>query len=63
MISGLEINLEKSSLFIVNGAQNLPRLGYVLGCQIGELPIEYMEMPLAARYKEKHVWKERLREM
>jgi len=58
MISGLEINLEKSSLFTVNGEQNLPRLGNVLGCQIGELPTEDLEMPLAARYKEKHVWKE-----
>lgn len=58
MVSGLEINLEKSSLFIVNGAQNLPRLGNVLGRQIGELPTAYLEMPLGARYKEKHVWKE-----
>ncbi|WMV11165.1 hypothetical protein MTR67_004550 [Solanum verrucosum] len=49
MISGLEINLEKSSLFTVNGEQSLPRLGNVLSCQIGELPTEDLEMPLAAR--------------
>lgn len=58
MISGLEINLEKKLSVHSKWAQNLPRLGNVLGCQIGELPIEYMEMPLAARYKEKHEWKE-----
>lgn len=35
MVSGLQINLEKSSLFTVNGAQNLTRLGNILGCQTG----------------------------
>lgn len=51
MVSGLEIN------FTVNRVQNLHRLGNVLGCQIGEQSTEYyIEMPLGARYKEKHVW-------
>lgn len=55
MISRLKINMGKSSVFAVNEVHNIQGLGDVLGCQIGELPTEYLGMPLGARYKAKQV--------
>lgn len=55
-VSGLKINLGKSSMYAINDVQDIERLGEVLVCQIGELPTDYLGMPLGARYKSEQIW-------
>nr|XP_009594078.1 uncharacterized protein LOC104090636 [Nicotiana tomentosiformis] len=55
-VSGLKINLGKSSMYAINVVQDIERLGEVLVCQIGELPTDYLGMPLGARYKSEQIW-------
>ena len=39
-LSGLKINLEKSSLLLVGRVDDVEGLAFELGCNIGSLPIE-----------------------
>ena len=55
-LSGLNINLEKSSLLPVGRVDDVEGLAFELGCNIGSLPIEYLRLPLGAKHKEARVW-------
>ena len=45
-LSSLNINLEKSSLLPMDKVDEVKRLAFELGCNIGSLPTEYLGQPL-----------------
>ena len=45
-ISGLKINLDKSSILLVGDVENLEVLAAELECRIGTLPSTYLGLPL-----------------
>ena len=47
---GLKINLEKSSLLPMGKVNDVERLAFELGCNIGSLPTEYLGLPLGAKH-------------
>ena len=55
-LSGLRINLDKSSLLPVGRDENEENLALELGCKIGSLPAEYIGLPLGAKRKAASVW-------
>ena len=55
-LSGLRINLDKSSLLPVGRVENEENLANELGCKIGSLPVEYLGLPLGAKRKASSVW-------
>uniref|UniRef100_A0A7C9ALA2 Reverse transcriptase domain-containing protein n=1 Tax=Opuntia streptacantha TaxID=393608 RepID=A0A7C9ALA2_OPUST len=55
-VSGLRINLSKSSILPVGQGVNIQALAGVLGCKIESLPITYLGLPLGAKFKEKAIW-------
>ena len=55
-VSGLRINLPKSSILPVGHVDNVQILAGVLGCKIESLPITYLGLPLGAKFKEKAIW-------
>ena len=50
-ISGLKINLEKSSILSVGKVENLEDLAVELGCRKGKLPTTYLGFPLGVKRK------------
>ena len=48
-LSGLRINLEKSSLLPIGRVEDMERLAFELGCNIGSLP-------LGAKHQAARVW-------
>ena len=55
-LSGLRINLDKSSLLPVGRIENEENLAIELGCKIGSLPAEYQGLPLGEKRKASSVW-------
>ena len=55
-LSSLNINLKKSSLMSVGRVDDVERLAFELGCNIGSLPTEYLGLPLGAKHKAARVW-------
>ena len=55
-ISGLRINLEKSSIISIGNVTNIEDLADELGCRIGKLPSTYLEVPLGMRRNPLQVW-------
>ena len=55
-LSGLRINLNKSSLLPMGRVENKENLALELGCKIGSLPAEYLGLPLGAKHKVARVW-------
>ena len=55
-LSGLKINLEKSSLLPVGRVEDVDGCALELGCKIGSLPTEYLGLPLGAKHKDTKVW-------
>ena len=55
VLSGLNINLEKSSLLPVGKVDDVEGLAFELGCNIGSLPTEYLGLPLGAKHKKARV--------
>ena len=55
-LSGLRINLDKTSLIPVGRVENKDNLAIELGCQIGYLPTEYLGLPLGAKRKASSLW-------
>ena len=45
---GLKINMEKSSIILVENVESLARQ---VGCKVGELPTTYLGLPLGANHK------------
>lgn len=52
MVSRLNINLTKLDLVRLGDEDDAIRLANVLGCKKVELPINYLELPLGANYKD-----------
>ena len=55
-LSGLQINLEKSSIIPVGDVENLEMLAQELDCNISTLPTSYLGLPLAVKHKSLAVW-------
>lgn len=55
-VSGLRINLMKSSIFAVGEVINIEELAADLGCKVGCLPSSYLGLPLGAKYRSKAIW-------
>ena len=49
-LSGIRINLEKSSLLLVGRVENAESLPAELGCKIGSLPTIYLGLPVGAKH-------------
>ena len=49
-LSGLKINLKKSSIMLVGAVENVDQLAFELGCKVGALPSTYLGLPLGARH-------------
>ncbi len=56
MVSGLEVNLQKSEMVLVGDVQNLEDLVAVLGCKSAALPMIYLGLPLGAKFNSKLIW-------
>ena len=48
-ISGLKINLDKSSILPIGDVENLEALAAKLRCRIGTVPSTYLGLPLGMR--------------
>ena len=48
-ISGLKMNLDKSSILPVEDVENLEALAAELGCRTGTLPSTYLSLPFGIR--------------
>ena len=48
-LSGLRINLSKSTILPVGKVENLNQLAYELGCRVGSLPSSYLGLPLGSK--------------
>jgi hypothetical protein len=57
-VSGLKINLPKSSLVPVGPLDDVEQLAGVLGCGISSLPLKYLGLQLGASFKLKSMWTE-----
>lgn len=55
-ISGLPMNILKSTIYPVNEVSNLEELANTLGCNIGSFLSTYLGLPLGAKYKSIGIW-------
>ena len=55
-ISGLKINFNKSEMVPVGNVHKLDSLATIMGCEIIQLPMAYMGLPLGANFKSKSIW-------
>jgi hypothetical protein len=55
-VSGLKVNLAKSSLNPVGNAVQVGRLADILGCEVASLPVKYLGLPLGTSYKSTRIW-------
>ena len=54
-VSGLRVNLAKSSVLPVGQVDNIQLLAAVLGCIVGSFPTYYLGLPLGAKFKDKSI--------
>jgi hypothetical protein len=55
-ISGLKINLCKSKMVPVGCVPDLENLAGIMGCKTAQLPMNYLGLPLGAKFKSKAIW-------
>uniref|UniRef100_A0A2N9I908 Reverse transcriptase domain-containing protein n=1 Tax=Fagus sylvatica TaxID=28930 RepID=A0A2N9I908_FAGSY len=55
-VSGLRVNLGKSEMVPIGNVPNIQELAAMLECRISALPMNYLGLPLGARYKSKALW-------
>jgi hypothetical protein len=55
-ISRLKINFSKSKVAPVGEVLDIGVLADTLGCNITQLPMSYLGLPLGAKFKSKHIW-------
>jgi hypothetical protein len=55
-ITGLRINLGKSELVLVGDVLDVEGLADILGCKTASLPMQYLRLPLGAKFKSKDIW-------
>jgi hypothetical protein len=54
-VSGLKINLAKSELVPVGDVDDVAGLAGIMACEVVSLPLKYLDLPLGASYKTKHI--------
>jgi len=54
-VSGLRVNLAKSSILPTRHVDNIQLLAGVLGCNVDAFPTTYLGRPLGAKFKEKAI--------
>jgi hypothetical protein len=57
-VSGLKVNLSKSTLVPVGSLDDVDRLASHLGCGTSDLPSKYLGLPLGASFKLKAMWRD-----
>ena len=55
-LSGLKVNLAKSTIIPIGEVPDLHQLAHFFGCGVDSLPSTYLGLPLGAPYKSKIVW-------
>jgi hypothetical protein len=55
-VSGLRVNLGKSEMVPIGNVPNIQELAAMLECRISALLMNYLGLPLGARYKSKTLW-------
>uniref|UniRef100_A0A2N9HRX8 Reverse transcriptase zinc-binding domain-containing protein n=1 Tax=Fagus sylvatica TaxID=28930 RepID=A0A2N9HRX8_FAGSY len=55
-ISGQKINLGKSELVPIGDVHHIEDLAGILGCKTNILPMNYLGLPLGAKYRAKAIW-------
>uniref|UniRef100_A0A2N9GAG5 Reverse transcriptase domain-containing protein n=1 Tax=Fagus sylvatica TaxID=28930 RepID=A0A2N9GAG5_FAGSY len=55
-VTGLRVNLAKSEMVPIGNVGNLAVLADILCCQIGQLPLNYLGMPLGSSFKALSIW-------
>ena len=55
-VSGLRVNLAKSSILPIGHVDNIHMLAGVLGCKVEAFSTTYLSLPLGAKFKEKAIW-------
>ncbi|CAN1792638.1 Putative ribonuclease H protein At1g65750 [Linum perenne] len=55
-ITGLKVNLHKSSLFPVGFVPNIRVFADIVGCKVEAFPTSYLGLPLGARSFSKEIW-------
>uniref|UniRef100_A0A2N9JAL9 Reverse transcriptase domain-containing protein n=1 Tax=Fagus sylvatica TaxID=28930 RepID=A0A2N9JAL9_FAGSY len=55
-VSGLKINLCKSEMVSVGCVPDLENLAGIMGCKTAQLPMNYLGLPLGAKFKSKAIW-------
>ena len=58
VVSGLKVNLTKSSLVPVGSLDDVDQLAGSLGCGTAALPLKYLGLPLGASFKLKAMWRD-----
>lgn len=62
-VLGLKTNLFKSEVIPIGCVGNVQELANVLGCGLSSLPVNYLGLPLSARYKSVHIYDEIIERM
>jgi hypothetical protein len=57
-VSGLKVNLTKSSLIPVGSLEDVDQLAGSMGCGTADLPLKYLGLPLGASFKLKAIWRD-----
>jgi hypothetical protein len=55
-VSGLKINLSKSTIVPIGMVGNLEVLSNILGCRVESLPLTYLGLPLGANHRDTSIW-------
>ncbi|XP_026419852.1 uncharacterized protein LOC113315817 [Papaver somniferum] len=56
VLTGLKLNLEKSSMTSIGAEEMVEELAMELGCKTDELPITYLGMPIGACKRSEAIW-------
>uniref|UniRef100_A0A2N9H6K9 Importin N-terminal domain-containing protein n=1 Tax=Fagus sylvatica TaxID=28930 RepID=A0A2N9H6K9_FAGSY len=56
ILDSLKINLRKSEMVPIGDVPHLEDLAGILGCKTSILPMQYLGLPLGAKYKAKAIW-------
>ena len=61
--TGLKVNLSKSEIVPIGNVGNLAVLADILCCRIGQLPMNYLGMPLGSSFKTLSIWNPIIKKM
>ncbi|XP_019263769.1 PREDICTED: uncharacterized protein LOC109241488 [Nicotiana attenuata] len=55
-VTGLKVNLAKSSIFSINADECVEDLANITGCRLEKLPTAYLGLPLGVKRTDKNIW-------